>query len=148
MSEETTGAAIEDYFVEDRTFPPPEDFKQQTLAASPFLYDEADEDYQGFWAKQAGGAADVVPGLGHELRVGPPLREVVRRREAQRVVQLPRPARRGGPRRQSRVPLGGGARRRPHDHLCGAVGRSAEVRQRVEVARRQEGRPRRHLHAD
>ncbi len=54
MSEETTGAAIEDYFVEDRTFPPPEDFKQQTLAASPFLYDEADEDYQGFWAKQAG----------------------------------------------------------------------------------------------
>src|SRR3954468_7405088 len=49
MTEETpTGAAIEDYFVEDHTFAPPEDFKARSLATSPFLYDEADEDYQGF----------------------------------------------------------------------------------------------------
>ena len=51
--EQTTGAAIEDYFTEDRTFPPPEDFKENSLAASTFLYDDAGQDYQGFWAKQA-----------------------------------------------------------------------------------------------
>ncbi|MFZ6005882.1 MAG: acetate--CoA ligase [Actinomycetota bacterium] len=51
--EQPTGAAIEDFMVEDRTFPPPESFKADTLVASPFLYDEANEDYQGFWAKQA-----------------------------------------------------------------------------------------------
>ena len=44
MADEQTGAAIEDFLVEDRTFPPPESFKKDTLVASPFLYDEADED--------------------------------------------------------------------------------------------------------
>ncbi|MGH9085625.1 MAG: acetyl-coenzyme A synthetase N-terminal domain-containing protein, partial [Acidimicrobiales bacterium] len=52
------GAAIEDYLVEDRTFPPPKHFTADTLVASPFLYDEADEDYQGFWAKQAAALLD------------------------------------------------------------------------------------------
>jgi len=47
------GAAIEAFSQEDRTFPPPEDFKERSLAAGTFLYDEADEDYQGFWARQA-----------------------------------------------------------------------------------------------
>ncbi|MEY2431291.1 MAG: acetyl-CoA synthetase [Acidimicrobiaceae bacterium] len=58
MADEPSGAAIEDYFVEDRTFPPPEDFKERSLVASPFLYDEADQDYQGFWAKQAAELVD------------------------------------------------------------------------------------------
>ena len=53
MADEQTGAAIEDFLVEDRTFPPPESFKKDTLVASPFLYDEANEDWQGFWARQA-----------------------------------------------------------------------------------------------
>jgi acetyl-CoA synthetase len=44
---------IDDLLSEDRTFPPPEGFKKDTLVAGPFLYDEADEDYQGFWARQA-----------------------------------------------------------------------------------------------
>ncbi|MGE3620836.1 MAG: acetate--CoA ligase [Acidimicrobiia bacterium] len=48
-----SGAAIEGYLVEERTFPPPEGFKEASLAASPFLYDEADADWQGFWARQA-----------------------------------------------------------------------------------------------
>ncbi|MEO7573383.1 MAG: acetate--CoA ligase, partial [Acidimicrobiales bacterium] len=47
------GATIEDYLLEDRTFPPSEAFKRSTLAASPFLYDEANQDWQGFWARQA-----------------------------------------------------------------------------------------------
>ena len=57
MADEPSGAAIEDYFVEDRVFPPPEGFKERSLVASPFLYDEADQDYEGFWARQA---ADLV----------------------------------------------------------------------------------------
>src|SRR4051794_31391767 len=46
--EQSTGAAIEDFLIEDRTFPPSEAFKKDTLVASPFLYDEADQDWQGF----------------------------------------------------------------------------------------------------
>jgi len=53
MADEQPGATIEDYLIEDRTFPPPEEFKVHSLVASPFLYDEANEDWQGFWAKQA-----------------------------------------------------------------------------------------------
>ena len=58
MADEQTGAAIEDFLVEDRTFPPPESFKRDTLVASPFLYDEANEDWQGFWARQAADLLD------------------------------------------------------------------------------------------
>ena len=56
--DQPSGAAIEDYLIEDRTFPPSEAFKKDTLVASPFLYDEANEDYQGFWARQAAALLD------------------------------------------------------------------------------------------
>ncbi len=52
------GAAIEDYLIEDRTFPPSDAFKKDTLVASPFLYDEANEDFEGFWARQAADLLD------------------------------------------------------------------------------------------
>ena len=58
MADEQTGAAIEDFLIEDRTFPPPESFKKDTLVASPFLYDEANEDWQGFWARQSADLLD------------------------------------------------------------------------------------------
>ncbi len=38
---------------ENRTFPPSAAFKQQALVADTSLYDEANRDYQGFWARQA-----------------------------------------------------------------------------------------------
>ncbi len=50
---EPTGPTIEDYLLEERTFPPPEDFKAGSLAVGTFLYDEAAGDDQGFWARQA-----------------------------------------------------------------------------------------------
>jgi acetyl-CoA synthetase len=50
-------AAIEDYFIEDRTFPPPAGFKADALVAGAEIYDEAEADWQGFWARQA---ADLV----------------------------------------------------------------------------------------
>ena len=58
MADQPSGAAIEDFFVEDRSFPPPEGFKEHSLVASPFLYDEADQDYEGFWARQAADLLD------------------------------------------------------------------------------------------
>ncbi len=42
---------------ENRRFAPSEAFKRQTLVAGTFMYDEADADFEGFWARQA---ADLV----------------------------------------------------------------------------------------
>jgi acetyl-CoA synthetase len=44
---------IEDYFVEDRSFPPPADFVADALVADRSLYDEAAADHEAFWARQA-----------------------------------------------------------------------------------------------
>ncbi len=49
MSEPT----IENYFSEERTFPPPADFAANALVSDRSLYDEADADYESFWARQA-----------------------------------------------------------------------------------------------
>ncbi|MCD9625722.1 acetate--CoA ligase [Rhabdothermincola salaria] len=49
MSEPT----IEDYFVEDRTFPPPPAFVADALVTDDSLYREADADPEAFWARQA-----------------------------------------------------------------------------------------------
>jgi acetyl-CoA synthetase len=51
--EPAAGAAIEAYYLEERTFPPSEDFKKNALVTSQSIYDEANEDWQGFWARQA-----------------------------------------------------------------------------------------------
>ena len=74
--------------------------------------------------------------------------QVVRGRHAERLVQLPGPPGRARPRRQGRDHLRG--RRRPGDarHLPRAAGAHLPHGQRAEGARRQEGRPRRHLHVD
>ena len=54
-----TGPAptIEAYQLEERRFPPPEEFKKDALVVDPWMYDDADRDWQGFWARQA---ADLV----------------------------------------------------------------------------------------
>ena len=49
MSEPT----IEDYYVEDRTFPPSDTFQSQALITDRSLYEEAEADRLGFWARQA-----------------------------------------------------------------------------------------------
>ncbi len=59
MADETTqarsetSAAIEVVSDESRTFPPPAAFKKQALVTDTSLYDEAAQDDQGFWARQA-----------------------------------------------------------------------------------------------
>ncbi|HMG41231.1 MAG TPA: acetate--CoA ligase [Acidimicrobiales bacterium] len=48
-----SGPAIEDFLVEDRTFPPSATFKKDALVVDAEIYDEAEQDWQGFWAQQA-----------------------------------------------------------------------------------------------
>ncbi len=45
--------AIEVYEVEGRTFPPPPEFAAQANTNDRSLYDEADADFEAFWARQA-----------------------------------------------------------------------------------------------
>lgn len=49
MSEPTIGV----FESEDRTFPPQKDFAEVSLSNDRSLYDEADADYEAFWARQA-----------------------------------------------------------------------------------------------
>ncbi|HEX2786129.1 MAG TPA: acetate--CoA ligase [Ilumatobacteraceae bacterium] len=44
---------IDDLMLENRKFPPSAEFKRHALVADTGLYDDAAEDYQGFWARQA-----------------------------------------------------------------------------------------------
>ncbi len=53
MADHETTSGIEALADEQRTFPPSEDFKKSTLVAGTFLYDEAAENDEAFWARQA-----------------------------------------------------------------------------------------------
>ena len=46
-------AAIDDFYLEDRRFPPSDAFRKQSLYPDPSLYAEADKDTEAFWAEQA-----------------------------------------------------------------------------------------------
>jgi acetyl-CoA synthetase len=45
--------AIENLFSEGRTFPPPDEFKADALVTDRSLYEQAEQDLEGFWADQA-----------------------------------------------------------------------------------------------
>ena len=47
------GGGIEALLQEDRTFPPPDAFREQANIADPKVYEEAQRDPEGFWAKLA-----------------------------------------------------------------------------------------------
>src|SRR4051794_4423609 len=53
MTDLPTGAAIEHFMFEDRTFPPPDSFVARSLVTDRSMHDEADADPQAFWARQA-----------------------------------------------------------------------------------------------
>ncbi len=50
----SVAATIEDYFSEDRVFPPAEEFCRGAVLRDPGLYERAEADWTGFWAEQAG----------------------------------------------------------------------------------------------
>ena len=49
---------IESLLAEGRTFPPPESFKKDARIVDAEIYDEANVDYLGFWARQAADLLD------------------------------------------------------------------------------------------
>ncbi len=49
---------IEAYQLEERRFAPSEAFKRDALVVDPWMYDDADRDWQGFWARQAADLLD------------------------------------------------------------------------------------------
>jgi acetyl-CoA synthetase len=51
-------ATIEALLAEARTFPPPPEFKKTARIAGTEIYDEAEQDYEGFWARQAAALVD------------------------------------------------------------------------------------------
>ncbi len=46
-------STIEDYYLEERRFPPPADFAARALVSDDRLHREAEADLEGFWARQA-----------------------------------------------------------------------------------------------
>ncbi len=115
------------------------------------MYARSIKDPNGFWAEQAKRIDWIKPFTKVKNTSFAPaqrLDQMVRGRHAQRRLQLHRPASRQA-RRPDRDHLG---RRRPQgrqeDHLQATARRGLPLRQRAEGARRQEGRPRHHLHAD
>ena len=76
--------ALEALLQEGRTFAPSEAFRKQSLVTGTYLYDDAERDYQGFWA-QPGARPRLGAGVDDDLRVGAAVRQVVRRRPAQRL---------------------------------------------------------------
>src|ERR1700730_3105313 len=53
QDQQNQGPTIEAYYLENRTFPPPESFGKDALVTSDQLYRDAEADWQGFWAHQA-----------------------------------------------------------------------------------------------
>ncbi|MGD0882936.1 MAG: acetyl-coenzyme A synthetase N-terminal domain-containing protein, partial [Acidimicrobiales bacterium] len=47
-------ATIEDYFTEERVFPPPPGFRAAAVVSDPGIYDQAAALGPEFWARQAG----------------------------------------------------------------------------------------------
>ena len=88
---------------------------------------------------------DPAVGRGRALEIA--ARGVVRRRKTERQRQLRRSPRAQRPAQSRRDHLGRRARRSPHADLLGSVSSGQRVRQRAEVAGREEGRPRRALPA-
>jgi acetyl-CoA synthetase len=50
---EGPGGAIDSYYLERRTFDPPESMRSRALVTGTFMYEEAERDWEEFWARQA-----------------------------------------------------------------------------------------------
>ena len=141
MSDAKT-AEFSDLLREDRRFDPPAGFRAAARVRDESIYAEAERDPEAFWAGFASELewstpVDADPGLATAAR------EVVRRRTSERQRELHRSARARSPPEQGRDHLGRRAGRQAHADLFRPVPRSVAVRQRPEIAGREEGRPRR-----
>ncbi|MCU1391583.1 MAG: acsA [Ilumatobacteraceae bacterium] len=57
-NEDRDAHAIDALGWEKRTFPPSESFKRDALVTGTFMYDDANEDFHGFWARQSADLLD------------------------------------------------------------------------------------------
>ena len=96
------------------------------------LYDEADADYEAFWARQARELLTWCDDFDTDARVGaarsPSGSSAARSTSSYNCLDRHVDAGRGD---QGRLPLGGRARRHPHHHLRRPARRGAAVRQRA-----------------
>ena len=100
---------------------------RRRVAVDPDLYARAAADPEGYWAEQAATLEWIAP-WEQGARLEAAAREVVRRRQAQRVGQLPRPAHPHAAPQQGRAHLGGRAGRPPHADVLGPLRRGQSVR--------------------
>ena len=138
---------------ETRLFPPPQEFaaraRIKSLDEYQQLWDEAAADPPAFWAKLANDELHWFEPFEQGARVERAVRQVVRRRQDQRLVQLPRPhIWRPAAAIARRIHLGRRAGRHAHAHLRRTAPRSLQVRQRAQEAGHRAGRRRLDLHAD
>ena len=141
---------------QEKVYPPPPGFAARALinaATYESMYRDSVQNTEAFWAKQARERLDLDQALhageGHELRRERPARPLVRGRPTERVGELPRSSSHEA-RGSNRDPVGARRPERtaPHVELPGAARARVPGRERVEAARRAEGRPRHDLHAD
>src|SRR3712207_9590957 len=52
MADTTLDARLEELLEQD-TFPPPAEFREQALVSDESVYEDAEGDHEGFWARQA-----------------------------------------------------------------------------------------------
>ncbi len=138
---------IEALFAEERKFPPSPEFVAQANVDAQRLRGGGAR-LRGVLGEARPRADLVVRAVREDARVGPALREVVRRRQAERRLQLRRPARRERPRQQGRLSLDRRARRHEDDHVRRPPARGEQDRQRPARAGDPDRRSRRDLHAD
>ena len=129
-------------------FDPPEAFVAEAMDTDDSLWKEAAKDPVHLVGGPGQGSFLVLR-VGHGARrLRPAVLHVVRRRDDQRVLQLPRPPHRERARRAGRDPLARRGGRGARHHLRVAARAGAALRQRPEGQRRRVRRRRRHLHAD
>ena len=134
-----------------RLYPPPPEFQRQahikSLEEYRALYKRSIEDPEGFWGEQA--KAALVAAVGPRPRLEAALREVVRRRQDQRLRQLPRPPPRGRRKNKAAIIWEGEPGDTRDAHLPGAAARGLPVRQRAaRASASSKGDRVAHLHAD
>ena len=139
-------AEFDDLLRENRSFPPPQSFRDQARVRDEQIYADAGADPESFWAEFAGELEWSRP-WDTVLDWQPPHAKWFVGGQLNVAVNCLDRHVRGAAPQQGRHHLGGRAGRSPHADLLRALSRSLRVRQRAQVLRHQEGRPRRHLHA-
>ena len=107
----------------------------------------AKEKPEEFWGELAEKELFWFEKWTQRFRVGPAVREVVRRRQDERLLQLPGPAPGYAAQEQSRASVGRRAGRPAHDFVLGVAPAGVPLRERAEGARLEGRRSRGPLHA-